>query len=118
MPATVPFPCRRLGNRAPWRDLRSLRGHNYSYPTGILAQAGDRAGSQDIGLPGISDARERGGRLQESSNEVPNAEVAVVRLDPTSAEPQVVFSSLSAGAPGGLRQATWVPEPGGGGYRE
>jgi S1-C subfamily serine protease len=37
-------------------------------------------------------------RLEESSNEVPNAEVAVVRLDPTSAEPQVVFSSFWGGA--------------------
>ena len=37
-------------------------------------------------------------RLEESSNEVPNAAVAVVRLDPTSAEPQVVFSSFWGGA--------------------
>ncbi len=37
-------------------------------------------------------------RLEESSNEVPNAGVAVVRLDPTSPEPQVVFSSFWGGA--------------------
>ncbi|SCZ06271.1 S1C family serine protease [Microvirga guangxiensis] len=37
-------------------------------------------------------------RLEESSNEVPNAEVSVVRLDPSSVEPQVVFSSFWGGA--------------------
>lgn len=37
-------------------------------------------------------------RLEESSNEVPNAEVSVVRLDPTAAEPQIVFSSFWGGA--------------------
>jgi len=37
-------------------------------------------------------------RLEESSIEVPNAEVAVLRLDPASAEPQVVFSSFWGGA--------------------
>jgi S1-C subfamily serine protease len=37
-------------------------------------------------------------RLEESSNEVPNAEVSVVRLDPASPEPQVVFSSFWGGA--------------------
>lgn len=37
-------------------------------------------------------------RVEESSNEVPNAEVAVVRLDPTSPERQVVFSSFWGGA--------------------
>jgi hypothetical protein len=37
-------------------------------------------------------------RLEESSNEEPNAEVSVVRLDPASPEPQVVFSSFWGGA--------------------
>jgi len=37
-------------------------------------------------------------RLEESSNEVPNAQVSVLRLDPASAEPQVVFSSFWGGA--------------------
>jgi len=37
-------------------------------------------------------------RLEESSNEEPNAEVTVVRLDPTSSEPQVIFSSFWGGA--------------------
>jgi hypothetical protein len=37
-------------------------------------------------------------RLEESSNEEPNAEVSVVRLDPTSPEPQVIFSSFWGGA--------------------
>ena len=32
-------------------------------------------------------------RLEESSNDVPNAEVSVVRLDPTAAEPQLSASS-------------------------
>ncbi|WP_134499488.1 S1C family serine protease [Microvirga pakistanensis] len=37
-------------------------------------------------------------RLEESSNEVPNAEIAVVRLDPATPEPQIVFSSFWGGA--------------------
>ncbi|MEZ0168002.1 S1C family serine protease [Microvirga sp. TS319] len=37
-------------------------------------------------------------RLEESSNEVPNAEVSVARLDPTNPEPQVIFSSFWGGA--------------------
>jgi hypothetical protein len=37
-------------------------------------------------------------RLEKSSNEEPNAEVAIVRLDGTSVGPQVVFSSFWGGA--------------------
>jgi S1-C subfamily serine protease len=37
-------------------------------------------------------------RLEESSNEVPNAEVSVVRLDSANSEPQVIFSSFWGGA--------------------
>lgn len=65
----------------------------------VSSLASDKGGGRFPVLSGyVNGRRVFTAGLDESSNEVPNAEVSVVRLDPTSPEPQVVFSSFWGGA--------------------